>query len=229
MKDIGFRELSDEGRVEQSKLSNILDTATTIITADGYAAYRQRSDRVDAVPGDLTSAVAENINRWLDETSGQQGKHERVSQTRSLEDRPDHDYEPRNFPSPVTAVIRGIDEEISEDLSACLHPQDVRLTGIAFDMEAGHPDALFMVLLDMTKEALEERCRSFPGIDSREGRLFFLPVDIRHEHTQQILDQENRVAGGKASLVRSLEIFKAYERKGYSFKVAFDRLRNGDV
>ncbi|HEX4962927.1 MAG TPA: toll/interleukin-1 receptor domain-containing protein [Thermoanaerobaculia bacterium] len=64
---LSLSKIVDEGSVRGSKLSNILDTATTILTSDGFCGYQARSSRISAVPKLLTSSVAENINRYLDE------------------------------------------------------------------------------------------------------------------------------------------------------------------
>ena len=54
------------GDLRSSRLSNIVDTATTLLTNDGFLIYSHRGAMQSVDPGRLTSAIAENINPTKD-------------------------------------------------------------------------------------------------------------------------------------------------------------------
>src|ERR1041385_499064 len=66
---IGLSKLINDFDVRHSKLSNIFDNAITIFTQDGKVGYQERRNRQSAAPGQLSSAVAENTNRYFDEAN----------------------------------------------------------------------------------------------------------------------------------------------------------------
>jgi hypothetical protein len=93
---VDLDEIAESGNLRNSALTNILCTAITFITADGYLTYSKRSDRVSAQALKYTSCVAENIHQDKD---------------RSLQ------QVPGELPAPYRAAIRGIEEEVSPQLA----------------------------------------------------------------------------------------------------------------
>lgn len=212
--------LLQKGRASGSRTSNILDTATTLLTIDGYVAYQSRSSRVSASPFDLTSSVAENINRWKDECS--YAHPERlVDLTRwySSAMEADSNYPPEGFPNPFWTVRRGINDELAIGLHEHVLPGGLRLTGISFDLRAGHPDLLFVAFMDLTSEQIQRAYKERKGAEADEGRLRFVRPNFEDDELQAILAEQNWAAGGKASLVRAvqyLDAIRTIDKSDYS-------------
>lgn len=221
---IGLEKLIKDGDVSSVKLSNILDTATTILSCDGYAAYQERGQRVASVPGLLTSAVAENINRYLDDTVPSDSTklinidHFSEEKGFSL----DENYRPQGVPHPFAAVRRGIIEELSPDILSHMRPKSIKLTGLSFDLEALHPNILFTACVDLSKNEILDACSKNPGKDWQEGKIHFVRADFGDKETLTVLEQK-WVPAGKASFVRAITLLNALQRKMQKdFKAVFE-------
>jgi hypothetical protein len=227
----GLPQLLGDGDGSRSRLSNILDTATTILTSDGFIAYSRRSSSVSAVPHRLTSAIAENINRWKDDADPRDSM--------SLVNKPgdergdveaDNKYKPQKVPHPFAAVRRGVGEELSPGLLPHVGRYAIKLTGISFDLLSAHPDLLFVIAIPLGRNEILEICLH-PGEDSHEGRLQFIPfiplsrLSKADVEINEVLHDPHWTGGGHASVVRALELVDALmENNGGSFKKAFDTL-----
>jgi hypothetical protein len=121
-----------DGALETVKLSNIVSTAITLLTTDGYVIYSIRSSRVSTGQSRWASAVAENIHRHKDQIH--------VSQHMD------------GLPVPFRTVVRGITEEISPQLARSLNPDAIYLLGICFDLDVFEPDLLFLVALSVSHD-----------------------------------------------------------------------------
>lgn len=227
LESIGWRNLVRNHNVDQSTLANIMSTATTIVTSDGYVTYSHRSGRTDTSPWYFTSAVAENVNRYKDDCS--QSTPHRAVRDRDRSFKAPHDYEPEGTPSPVAAVLRGIEEEISPGLDLTGWETRVRITGVSFDLLDGHPDFLSMILVPYTIDALLNIRRTDPGTDRREGELLACRCSFDDLETVRVLKSENWIASGKASLVRALEVFDRHARDGTAFDKTFAGFVNGEI
>jgi hypothetical protein len=206
---IGLSALVSDGDVSKAQLSNILDNAVTVITSDGYVGYQQRGARTASVPGRLTSAVAENVNRYLDETDGRDQRR-RLHPLSDVDIVGDtnlaSDYQPAGVPHPFAAAERGIRWELSPDVMAYVGADSLRLTGLSFDPEALHPNFLYLLALPITKDRLVEICSVRPGKEAYEGRLMFMRADAHHPETQAILVSKEWIPAGKASVLRAFEV-----------------------
>jgi hypothetical protein len=206
---IGLSALVSDGDVSKAQLSNILDNAVTVITADGYVGYQQRGARIASVPGRLTSAVAENVNRYLDETDtqDQQRRLYPLSELNAIDESSlTSDYEPTGVPHPFAAAERGIRWELSPDVMQHVGTSALRLTGISFDLEALHPNFLYLLPLPISKDRLAEIRTSRPGKEAYEGHLLFMRADAHHPETQAILASKEWIPAGKASVIRAFEV-----------------------
>jgi len=183
--------ISRGGPLSSIKLSNIVSTATTLLTKDGYIIFSQRGLGVSASPGAYTCAIAENIHQNKDL------EHQNLS--------PDS----VNCPNPFYAVRRGLLEEVSRSLVQYASTQNLLLLGIAFDLNVFHPDLLFVVALPLDYDDLRERRRQQRGEDFTEGRLIGVPCTLDNPTLNEYLYDSNWVPSGLASVTRTIEFLKA--------------------
>lgn len=225
---VGIRELVRDGDVSRSKLSNILDNAVTIVTSDGYALYGERSGRV-TFPHSLTSAVAENVNRYLDDTD-ESGSliNSANSETSGGADRIGEDYIPIGIPNPFAAVRRGVSSEISPSLYDSTPADAMKVTGLAFGLDIFHPSLLFCLFASASLDEILTWRAENPGSESYELSLKSTPASLENPDTQSVLHSGRWVEAGKASLIRALELVSAIRRRNHcSFDEAFQRLAGG--
>lgn len=226
---IGLSDLIRDLSVRSSKLSNILDTATTIITKDGFAGYQIRSGRVSTAVGRLTSAIAENINRWLDEVDPlDPSRPLNADRVAAKQTKPDNTYVPRGIPHPFAAVRRGLTSELSPRLEEVVQMHHIRLTGLSFDLEALHPDALFVAFVNATRPEVEQMRAASPGDEHDEGELHFTPASLDSNETLALLKNPGWTPAGQASLFRALEFLDSVKRDNHlSFAGAFELFIRG--
>jgi hypothetical protein len=184
--------------------------------------YQRRSGRVSASARALTCSVAENTNRYLDDSAA----HDPLATFNNTGDANSAsvDYVPRGVPHPVSAVLRGIATEISPSLLAQIRLHDVYVTGISFDLDALHPSLLFTVFLGSTREQVLEARRTDPGVEYIEGMLKFFPATPEDPETRRILSDSQWNPCGQASLIRTLEIIRGTSRQkkiGYLEAVSY--------
>jgi hypothetical protein len=219
-----------DGSVRGSKLSNILDNAVVLVTIDGFVGYQERSGRVATVPGRLTSAVAENTNRYLDDvdSSSLRPIHEEAD-SEDTHETPGNDYVPMGTPHPFFAAMRGIGAEISPRLRARIGNLHLKLLGLSFDLEALHPDALYAAFIDLShRQALEWR-RRWPGKEHIEGTLRFTPATFDSDETLELLADQRWIPAGKAALVRTIELLEAVQTQHKAkFPETFRFLRDAE-
>jgi len=212
---VGLSKLIRNGDVSAGKLSNILDTATSIVTSDGFIALQTRGQRVSVESGTLTCSVAENINRFLDDTDANNSRSlfNANVQSGDFSERIDETYEPSGVPHPFAAARRGIREELSPKLLQHLRGEGIFLTGLSFDLGGLHPDALFMAFVGLKKDEMKGLCAKYPGKDWFEGKLSFIPADLHNSETLRCLKNSKWVSGGAASVLRAIETLSATRGK----------------
>lgn len=173
--------------IASSKLHNIIDTATTLISRDGFVFFARRGKTLSAVPDLLTSAVAENVHREKDQWGNEQADAE--------------------LPLPFRTVVRGTGEELSPLLESRLILDKGRIacTGVSYDLISFHPDLLFVACFDLYAAELTTIVREIRGRDWYEGALRMVRVDDSTE-IRRILSPPGWTGGGKASLIRALEL-----------------------
>jgi hypothetical protein len=208
---IGTAALVRDGDPSKSVLSNILDNAVTLVTTDGFIAYQERGRRVASVPGKLTSAVAENINRYLDETDllDQTKRLHLLTEISEIDETTiAADYAPTGVPHPFAAAERGIAWELSPRLLDEDGIARLRLTGLSFDLTALHPNALYILPVPFTHDEVINFCQSEPGKEWQEGKLLFMPAYGDLPETRAVLSAPTWVPAGKASVLRALELLR---------------------
>ena len=191
---IDLDEVARNGDISHSKLSNILCTATTFVTADGYVTYSLRSKRVSSQAQKYTSFVAENIQ--------------------VKKDRPFQRPQPGELPVPFRTVIRGIQEELSPSLADFVraNPRRLMLLGMDFDLEGFQPDLLFMVAWPRSLAELKDAIVGNPGPDFVEiGEMQAVP--LQRAAVERLLGEGGWVPGGKASFIRAVEFVEAWRSR----------------
>jgi hypothetical protein len=228
---VGISKMLKDGTVRHSKLSNMLDSAVTLVANDGFVGYQERSNRVGSVPGRLTSAVAENINRYLDDTDPSDVTrvfHGELDSAPS-HNPPGNDYIPVGVPHPLSAVRRGVRSEISPRVADVVSDHHIKLIGLSFDLEALHPDALWAVFVDLPHNDILQFRRLAPGKEHIEGDLRFTPSTFESENTLHLLADERWIPAGKASCIRTIELIDAVRReKRAGYAAAFQYFREAD-
>ena len=208
---LGISHILRNGDVSYSRLTNILDCVVTVVTRDGYAGYQVRSDRNAAKPNGISSSVAENINRYRDETSldGARLINERIFRA-SAGSEPDSTYYPgrdgRSVPHPFAAALRGIRSELSPMLTAHMGPNSLKLSGLSYSLESYQPDALFIAAVNADRDDVLRMCSEHPGDEFHEGQLCFIPARFTDDFVQQLFRKPDWVPAGLASVVRAIEL-----------------------
>lgn len=221
---LGLSHILRDGNITHSKLGNIFCCAVTLITSDGYAGYQIRGVSPSADPGAFTSTVAENINRFLDETSPD-GLPLHIHENKDPRGS-DNGYVPegRNVPHPFTAARRGIISEISPRLEE--HADALKLAGVVYSLRDYEPTALFVVPLSLTREKLLGMYSKHHPKEFSEGRLKFTKATLTDPDTVKLLARDKWITGGKASLVRALQLIDAISFKNrLDWGGAFEYLR----
>lgn len=208
---VGLASLLQNGDVAASRLSNILDNAVSLVTCDGFVGYQERSHLVSLGGGLLTSSVAENTNRFLDDASPNDPLF-LYNRDNELSDAPT-DYQPKGVPHPLAAVIRGIGSELSPELAANLNLANLYITGISFDLHGLHPSLLFAVFLDLSHPEVLDIARKYPGIEHVEGSLKFIPASLDSGETRSVLRSADWIPSGQASVIRALEVTRGLARR----------------
>jgi hypothetical protein len=213
---IGLSDLVNHGDLSKCRLSNLMETAATIITVDGYLLYAKRTRRVDSSEK-LTSAVAENINRYLDDTIPS-NPIQLVHSLPQSADEPldsglDARYVPIGVPNPFAAVRRGLSSEISPRAADAVPFTAIKITGIAFDLEILHPTLLFVIFSPLSREDLFELYKREPGSEVYEASLEAVRADSRNNETVAVLRDRDWVQTGKASVIRAMEVIESVRRK----------------
>lgn len=224
----GLKAIVSSGDITKSKLTNILDIACTIVTSDGWLGYNVRAGGV-VESGKKTSAIAENINRFKDDSTryDYQDLYNRIEIEESQSQKVSSTYESMGIPHPVAACKRGFHEEVSPGLFrrhvGVFHPL---ITGISFDLYSGHPDLLMMYLVDCDIDEAKQLLRTSRGTDrTHEGEVHF----ARHEFctdTLGLLKSGGWLPGGQASFLRAMEVLNELkEDHNGRFEAVFKRLR----
>lgn len=111
-------------------------------------------------------------------------------------------------------VVRGIEEELSPEISSRLRPEDVVLLGTAYNLGEMGPGLLFLTRLPLSLEEVHAKCRETPGKDFSEGVQHWLPGDAEAREWLPMLSDENWDAVGKASVIRALEFLRYQPKTG---------------
>ena len=85
----------------------------------------------------------------------------------------------------------------------------IKFTGLALGLDSFAPDALWVVLVDITADQFLRLRLTKPGRDSQEGRNEFVPATFEDPATREALAHPDWVSGGKASLIRAVEVIQS--------------------
>jgi len=191
-KYVDLDDVAESGSIRTNAFTNILCTATTLVTADGFITYSKRSDRVSSQTKKYTSCIAENIHQEKD---------------RSLDAGVDR------LPAPFRTAIRGIEEEVSPQLADLVraNPRHLVLLGMDFDLESFHPDLLFLLAWPGQLQDIQRMVEENPGRDFVEGSM--QAVRMRRSEISQLLEEPMWIPGGKASVIRAVEFVSTLKMK----------------
>lgn len=192
---IDLEEIVDSGTIRSNKLTNILCTASTIVTSDGFVLYSRRGRGTEVERRKLTSSIAENIHQEKDGSLRHQQEGE--------------------ISSPFRTVIRGIEEEASPVLAEYVrsNPQSIFLLGLDFDLLSFQPDLLFAVFLPYSCKKILDICKVTPGKDFTEGQVKGVSGLRNPKNIGSLLSESDWIPGGKASLIRTVEFLRSNMRK----------------
>jgi hypothetical protein len=198
---VNIDSIASGANLSASSLSNIVDTATTVVTSDGYLLFGQRGSQVGDRGGWHTCAVAEGIQ--------------------SSKDGIDFATEASNgelIGLPFRTVARGVAEELSPKLADILSSLGwalhLRLLGLSYDLEGFHPDLLFLLVVPLTQTEVRKICRESPGPDGPlEGALQSTFIGEGPFDIVRSLATTRWTPGGAASVIRCLEYLDAIARE----------------
>jgi transcriptional regulator with XRE-family HTH domain len=208
---LDLNRVANDGALQDIKLSNLMSTATTLLTTDGYLTYSMRSSRVSTQPSCL-GVVMENIQPHKDES------------------RLDRDAD--GLPLPFRTAKRGIREEISTKVAASLNSKAIYLLGIAFDLEVFEPDLLFLAALPLTRDELLKLHKENTGVDFHEaGELRFaraLPTDPNV--VGALTPPASWAPTGQASFMRAAQFIEAVcDESGQNLRKVAEQLSRGAI
>lgn len=211
---LGISHILSERECSRSRLTTIMSCAITVLSNDGFIGYQVRGKGVSSSPLRITSAVAENINRYLDETHPDTNELiQRDTTWQDVTKAPDNKYDPTlGVPHPFAAARRGLGREISPKILDFVTRNVLKLTGLSYSLERYHPDALFVAAVDCAKDEIVEMRRKYRGEEFDEGQLEFIPANRNDPDTRAVLDDPRWYGGGKASLVRALELIESLSK-----------------
>lgn len=194
-------------------LSNMLSLAMIPITTDGFGLIQHRSRHgVSVDPGRLTSGIAENIHRYLDEAVPD--NLGRALNPRTERNRTDVDayYRPTGVPSPVLTALRGLKEEVSTELYRMLKDSlhRIKFLNLIFDLHGFHPMLTGIVELGLQRSEVERLLQEYPGRDHPEfTSMLFVPLDPSEKHASRLLRRPTDwVRGGLSAFISAIKFFQ---------------------
>lgn len=198
------------------RLSNILSLGIVPVTSDGFGLVQIRNPKgVSTEGGQLTSGVAENIHRYLDEAPRNDLRTRlhplRLPAEVASEGKVDQDYRPRGVPSPFLAAQRGLWEEISADLGRDLSFDAYHFLAVGFELTKFQPVLVGTVEIGLTRAEVDKTRLASPGKDHSEFlEILYLPLDAAAPETMRALAQKERwVAGGLAAFLTAIQFWAA--------------------
>ena len=186
-------------------LSNILTVSLVFVTCDRWTIVGHRSNLVDNSAGTLQASAAENLHRWKDEPTD---PGDRWSIPRSLAD-PNGiggvtwDYEPKSAPNPFFTALRGVREEIAQELGEAIGVDDVTFMALAWDWLAFNPHLYAMIRTGHSKRDVERILAGARAPDGWEAT----PHLVRFEPTgdlKNLLEVGSWAEISKGAVLRAL-------------------------
>jgi hypothetical protein len=200
-------------------LANTMPVCLIPITTDGYGIIQRRSGSVAFHPRLLTTGVAENMHRWLDEAPAHDLWHRvnplmPAAQTATMVDagyRP----APGNVPSPFLTALRGFSEELAPLRDVIESGRErLKFLSIIFDLEVFHPDLMGIVELPYTRDEILRLLEEHRGRDHSESlgiQLLALRRDDEATRTT-ISNVGDWVFNGLAATIGAIKYWEAKTR-----------------
>lgn len=188
---LDLEEVVRDGSLRSIKLATVAVAVAVVVTADGYALLTERSRGGTSIFSHFWSAsVGEHLHPQKDPINAP------------------------GLPPPFSAVLRGIEEEISPGVREMLdeEPERLSLLGVAFSLDDFTPEFLFLALLPQRLETVLAMIRERPGKDFREGELratLFAPGGAGATP----FGPREWLAGGQAAVIRAREYITAVAKK----------------
>ena len=201
------------------KLSNIIAVACMPLTSDGYGLVQKRNPKGVSTEGNCyTSGIAENIHRYLDEADPERpfGRlHEWVSPAElATSGDIDVNYRPAEgrTVSPYLTAVRGLCEEVSEDLTASVPNSAFKFLNLMYELKTFHPMLVGVVELGLPLKEVERYIRESPGKDHAEHlKIEAVPLDSRNTTTLAVIHKE-WIAGSLGALIAAIHYWRGRNR-----------------
>jgi nucleoside phosphorylase len=204
------REYADEERlvlertIDSIELTNILCITVVLTTRDNWTLVGIRTKLVDNYDRQFATTCAENIHRWKDEPSS---PSDFWSPSKAmLKEKGSNiswDYCPNSCPNPFFTAIRGIKEEVSEEVAKLLTVNDISFLSVAWNIEKFQPHLIAIVSVDMTINELKDIVNAKPGSDMWEATLLPVPFSPTGE-LRDLLFERQWAEISKSAIMRSL-------------------------
>lgn len=169
--------LVNSRRIDWIPFSNILTCTVVLISRDNYVRITRRSERVDNSSGVYAASVAENVHRWKDEIWDLSSPWYSQPSRRDSKN-VDYSYKPSGIVSPFLTALRGIREEIGDDVAESVSPDDIKLISIAWNLSAYQPHMIFKVRSNLPRLELEQIERGSTAPDDWEATGYWLPFEL---------------------------------------------------
>lgn len=176
-------------------LSGIFTVLMIPITTDGFGLVQLRSEHgVAFAPNRFISGVSENMHRYLDESPLTDFSRRLNSPADTSKIDVDHFYRPVGVPSPLRTAIRGLSEEVSEELGHMLEttPDRFVFLNIIFGFDYFHPFIVGIIRLPLDRNKTEKLIQQSPGKDHTEAKsIHFFNLDSHNQETLDVIKQKN--------------------------------------
>ena len=171
---------NNTGDLTWCPLSNILTILLTPITADGYGLVQYRDKNTNASMGDKWGAgVSENMCPFMDEAN----PNDLWKPVNHLPKNRPADWRRFNVPSnyvpaegntisPYLTAMRGVFEELSEELENCLGPEHYDFLNICWDLSTFQPALIGIVNTHLYRHELDAAIEGSSGKDHAEAKSF---------------------------------------------------------
>jgi transcriptional regulator with XRE-family HTH domain len=196
--------------------ANTLTICIIPITTDGYGIIQRRSGSVSFHPRLLTTGIAENMHRWLDEAPRHDLWHRinplmAAAQTADIVDA---GYRPAagNVPSPFLTALRGFAEELAPLQTVVESGRErLKFLNLIFDLEVFHSDLVGIIELPYARDEMLRLIEEHRGRDHSEALNFqFLALQRDDKATLETISATGDwVFNGLAAAITAIKYWEA--------------------